>query len=160
MVDPASIAQLVGLGAQLADECLKVIKSLKQFREKFQESSHTLSVLATYCRIIHAAIEQIRLWASTKVANSSIPTASIAAIQHATDDILTCIRLLHHDINLILEGKRPEEAKFGAKIKSLWNEDIRSRHAQQIHILAAGLQLLLSATMMYEHSPLLATNDG
>ena len=148
MVDPISISQLVGLGAQLADECLKVIKSLKEFREKYQETSHTLSVLSAYCRIIHAAIEHIRLWANTKVASSSIPTSSIVAIQYATGDILTCVRLLHYDLSVILEGKLPEEAKFGTKIKSLWNEDVMSRHSQQIHILAAGLQLLLSATMM------------
>ena len=133
MVDPVSIAQLVGLGAQLADECVKVIKTLKEYREKFQETSHILSVLAAYYRIIHTAIEHIRLWANTKIASSSIPTSCIVAVQHATGDILTCVRLLHYELSIILEGKRLEEAKFGAKIKSLWNEDIMSRHSQQMY---------------------------
>ena len=148
MVDPISIAQLVGLGAQLADECIKVIKSLKEYRERFRETSHTLGVLTAYCRIIHAAIQQIRTWAKTRAAMSSIPTSSIVAIQDATADILECVRNLHHNMKIVLEHKQPKEMKFGAKIRSLWNEDAMSKHSQQIHLLAGGLQLLLSATMM------------
>ena len=153
MVDPISLAQLVGLGAQLADECIKVIKSLKEFRDRFKETSHTLSVISAYCRTIHAAIQQIRIWARTKVASSSIPTSSIVAIQDATTDILSCVRLLHHDVHIVLEGEKPEDVRFGAKVKSLWNEDIMAKHSQQIHLLAGGLQLLLSATMMYDEVP-------
>ena len=60
MVDPASIAYLLGLGAQLADECIKVFKSLKEYRERFKETGHTLGMLSAYCRVIHAAIQHIQ----------------------------------------------------------------------------------------------------
>ena len=149
MVDPASVAQLVGLGAQLADECIQVIKRLKEYRERFHDTSHTLGVLSAYCRIIHAAIQQIQTWARTSASVSSIPTSSIVAIQDATADILTCVRMLHHDTKIVLGDLQPTELSFGAKMKSLWTENVMLKHSQQIHILAGGLQLLLSATMMY-----------
>ena len=151
MVDPISIAQLVGLGAQLADECINVIKNLKKYRERYKDSSHTLSVLSAYCRIVRAAIQHIRTWARTKLVASSIPTSSIVAIQEATADVLNCVRLLHDDTKIALGDRTPEEATFGAKVRSLWIEDLMSKHSQQIHLLAGGLQLLLSATLMLDN---------
>ena len=59
MIDPATLAQLLGVGVQLADESIKVIKSVKKFRETYNDVPRTLSVISTYCRIIHAAIVQI-----------------------------------------------------------------------------------------------------
>ena len=64
------------------------------------------------------------------------------------------MKLLSEDVGRTLQGKTPNQIGLKAKLRCVWNDEIMAKHSEQIHLLAGGLHLLLTATTMYAHKVL------
>jgi hypothetical protein len=143
-MEAVAIVGLIASATQLIDLCLKACNELRSLHSKQSRADDSLLAIRRQYTTIRAAVESIKLWASTPTAMEESRKAQCASLDDALKGLVPSIEVLILDVEKIAKGQGDQSLSVGGKLRYLWNENDIKAHLDEAHWLTHHVHFLVT----------------